>query len=137
MNGLQPRVFVVNCQQSIRKILADLLATENYSVEIVAGAAEFLARAPHRGPACVVLELLRGFDGPALQTRLTKIGRAEQMVFIGEHGDLRLRNEAVKRGSVDFLLKPLRDDELLRAVARALTRSAEVVESHAQLEKLT
>ena len=59
MNGLEPRVFVVNGEQSTQKILADLLATKNYSVEIFSGATEFLARAPHRGPACVVLELLR------------------------------------------------------------------------------
>jgi two-component system, LuxR family, response regulator FixJ len=106
-------------------------------VEIFAGATEFLARAPHRGPACIVLELLWGFDGLALQRHLTKIGRAEQMVFIGEHGDLRLGIEAVKRGAVDFLPKPFRDDELLCAVARAVTRSAEVVESRERLAKLT
>src|ERR1700758_5226237 len=133
---MEPRVFVVNGEQSIQKILADLLATENYSVEIFVGATEFLARAPHRGPACIVLELLWGFDGLALQRHLTKIGRAEQMVFIGEHGDLRLGIEAVKRGAVDFLPKPFRDDELLCAVARAVTRSTEVVESRERLAKL-
>ena len=137
MNGLEPRVFVVNGEQSTQKILADLLATENYYVEIFAGATEFLARVPHRGPACIVLELLRGFDGLALQRHLTQIGRAEQIVFIGEHSDLRLGIEAVKRGAVDFLPKPFRDDELLCAVARALTRSGEVVESRARLAKLT
>ena len=137
MNGLEPRVFVVNGEQSTQKILADLLATKNYSVEIFSGATEFLARAPHRSPACVVLELLRGFDGLALQRHLTQIGRAEQIVFIGEHSDLRLGIEAVKRGAVDFLPKPFRDDELFCAVARALTRSAEVVASRARLAKLT
>jgi two-component system, LuxR family, response regulator FixJ len=137
MNGLESHVFVVNGEQSIQKSLADLLATENYSVEIFAGAKEFLARAPYRGPACVVLELLRGFDGLALQRHLTKEGRVEQMVFIGEHGDIRLGIEAVKRGAVDFLPKPFRDDELLCAVACALTRSTIVVESHARLAKLT
>jgi len=43
----------------------------------------------------------------------------------------------MKRGAVDFLLKPFRDDELLCAVAQALARSAEVVESRVRLAKLT
>src|SRR6516165_12151110 len=43
----------------------------------------------------------------------------------------------MKRGAVDFLLKPFRDDELLAAVAQALERSAQVVESRVRLAKLT
>jgi len=136
-NSSEPRVFVVNDEQSIQKSLAQLLATENYSVEIFASAAEFLARAPHRGPACVVLELLRDFDGLALQRHLAEEGRAEQIVFIGGHEDIRLGIEAVKRGAVDFLLKPFRNDELLSAVAQAITRSADRVESRARLATLT
>jgi hypothetical protein len=54
MNELEPRVFVVKDEESVRKSLADLLATEDYSVEIFAGAAEFLARVPQPGSGCVV-----------------------------------------------------------------------------------
>ena len=43
----------------------------------------------------------------------------------------------MKRGAVDFLPKPFRDDELLSAVTEALARSGEVVESRARLAKLT
>jgi FixJ family two-component response regulator len=68
----------------------------------------------------------------------------EQIVFITGHGDLPMGIGAMKRGAVDFLSKPFRDDELLTAVAQALARSAEdcrqrveVVESRARLAKLT
>jgi two-component system, LuxR family, response regulator FixJ len=132
-----PRVFVVNDEESVRKSVADLLATEDYSVEFFAGAAEFLARVPHPGPGCIVLELLRGFDGLAFQGHLTKEGRAERIVFIGAHADVRLGIEAVKRGAVDFLPKPFGDDELLSAVVQALARSGQVVESRMRLAKLT
>ena len=132
-----PRVFVVNDEESVRKSLADRLATQDYSVEFFAGAAEFLARAPHPGPGCIVLELLRGFDGLAFQGHLTKEGRAERIVFIGAHADVRLGIEAVKRGAVDFLPKPFGDDELLSAVVQALARSGQVVESRMRLAKLT
>ena len=68
----------------------------------------------------------------------------EQIVFITGHGDIPMGINAMKHGAVDFLPKPFRDDELLSAVAQALTRSAEdcqqrveVVESRARLAKLT
>jgi FixJ family two-component response regulator len=51
MNELEPRVFVVNGKQSLRKSLADLLATNGYSVEVFASAAQFLARVPYPGAA--------------------------------------------------------------------------------------
>ena len=145
MKEMEPRVFVVDDDQSVRTSLANLLATEDYAVEIFANAAEYLARVPHPGPACLVLDVqLPGLNGLALQQQLTEEGRMEQIVFVTRHGDLPMGIGAMKRGAVDFLPKPFRDDELLTAVARALARSAkdcqqrvEVVESRRRLAKLT
>jgi FixJ family two-component response regulator len=145
MKQLEPRVFVLDDDQSVRTSLANLLATEDYAVEIFANAAEYLARVPHGGPACLVLDVwLPGLDGLALQRQLTEEGRMEQIVFITGHGDIPMGIGAMKRGAADFLPKPFRDDELLSAVAKALARSAEhwqqrgeAVESRARLAKLT
>ena len=138
MKEMEPRVFVVDDDQSVRTSLARLLATEDYAVEIFASAAEYLARVPHPGPACLVLDVrLPGLDGLALQRQLTEEGRTEQIVFITGHGDIPMGIGAMKRGAIDFLPKPFNDDELLSAVAKALTRSAEVAESRARLAKLT
>jgi FixJ family two-component response regulator len=53
MKELEPRVFVVDDDQSVRTSLATLLAAEDYPVEIFASAGEYLARVPHPGPACL------------------------------------------------------------------------------------
>jgi FixJ family two-component response regulator len=145
MKELEPRVFVVDDDESVRTSLANLLGTEEYVVEIFASAAEYLGCVPHLGPACLVLDVqLPGLDGLALQRQLTEEGRMEQIVFITGHGDIPMGIGAMKRGAVDFLSKPFRDDELLSAVAQALARSAkdcqqrgEAVESRARLAKLT
>ena len=145
MKELEPRVFVVDDDQSVRTSLANLLATEDYAVEVFVSAAEYLARAPHPGPACLVLDVqLPGLDGLALQRQLTEEGRMEQIVFITGHGDIPMGIGAMKRGAVDFLPKPFRDDQLLPAVAQAQARCAEecqqrgeVVESRTRLAKLT
>jgi FixJ family two-component response regulator len=145
MRELEPRVFVVDDDQSVRTSLANLLATEDYAVEVFVSAAEYLARVPHPGPACLVLDVqLPGLDGLALQQQLTEEGRMEQIVFITGYGDIPTGIRAMKCGAIDFLPKPFRDDQLLPAVAQALARSAEecqqrgeVVESRARLTKLT
>ena len=145
MGELEPRVFVVDDDHSVRTGLANLLAAEDYAVEMFASADEYLARVPHRGPACLVLDVqLPGLDGLALQRQLTEEGRMEQIVFITGHGDIPMGIGAMKRGAADFLPKPFRDDQLLSAVAQALARSAEnwqqrgeVAESLARLAKLT
>src|SRR5271165_4155732 len=61
----------------------------------------------------------------------------EQVVFITRHGYILMGIGAMKRGAVDFLPKPFRDDELLFAVTQALARSGEVADSRARLAKLT
>src|SRR3977135_3863617 len=121
-----PRVFVVDDDKSVRTSLANLLGTEDYAIEAFASAAEYLARVPHLGPACLVLDVqLPGLDGLALQRQLTERDRMEQIVFITGHGDIPMSVQAIKRGAVDFLPKPFGDEALLNAVAQALSRSTE------------
>jgi len=145
MKESEARIFVVDDDQSVRTSIANLLASEAYAVEIFASAAEYLARVPHPGPSCLVLDVqMPGIDGLDLQQQLTEKGKVEQIIFITGHGDIPMGIRAMKRGAVDFLPKPFRDDELLSAVALALARSdenlrqrGEVVESRARLAKLT
>jgi FixJ family two-component response regulator len=145
MKEPEPRVFVVDDDLSVRRSLANLLATEDYAVETFASAAEYLERVPHPGPACLVLDVqLPGLDGLALQRQLTEEGRMEQIIFITGHGDIPMGIRAMKRGAIDFLPKPFGADELLSAVAQALARSVEywqqrgeAVESRARVAKLT
>jgi FixJ family two-component response regulator len=145
MKELEPRVFVVDDDRSVRTSLATLLQAEEYVVETFASAAEYLARVPYAGPTCLVLDVqLPGLDGISVQQQLMQEGRMEQIVFITGHGDIPMGIGAMKRGAVDFLPKPFSDEDLLAAVAKALARSAEnqkqrseVVESRARLARLT
>lgn len=145
MKDPEPRVFVVDDDHSVRTSLASLLVAEDYTVEVFANAAEYLARTSHEGPACLVLDLqLPGLDGLALQRQLVEEGRIEQIVFITGHGDIPTGIRAMKHGAVDFLPKPFRDDELLSAVSQALARSGQdwqrridILEIRERLGKLT
>lgn len=126
MNKRGARVFVVDDDQSVRTSLANLLESDDYTVESFTSAAEYLAKAPHLGPACLVLDVrMPGLNGIALQRQLVECGRMEQIVFITGHGDIPMGIQAMKRGAIDFLPKPFEDEALLSAVGQAFARSSE------------
>jgi len=130
-------VHVIDDDLSMRKAIGRLLESEEYSVEQFAGAREFLVRAPHTGPSCVILDLnMPGLNGLELQEALVGRGRAEQVIFITGGASVPTCLQAMKAGAVDYLSKPFRDEELLYALEQALKRSSEQWLQLAQRKKV-
>ncbi len=82
--------------------------------------------------------------GPGLQEALESRGACEQIVFLTGHGDVPSATRAMKKGAVDFLIKPFDGGELIEAVRRALGRSKEYLckreqrrEARGRVDKLT
>ncbi|TLD70161.1 response regulator transcription factor [Phragmitibacter flavus] len=119
------KVFIVDDDASVRSSLANLLESADFDSEEFPSAEDFLAVAPHSGPACLVLDVcMPCLNGLALQERLAAEGRFERIVFITGHGDIPMGIKAMKHGAVDFLPKPFDDHALLEAVKQALAHSA-------------
>ena len=119
-------VFAIDDDASVRKGLARLLRSAGYKSEIFDSASDFLAREPHTGPACVIVDVqMPNLNGIDFQETLIQQRREEQLVFITGHGDVPMCAQAMKAGAVDFLPKPFKPAELLKCVERALRRSAE------------
>ena len=130
-------VCVIDDDLSMRKAIQRLLESEDYSVEIFTGAREFLARAPHTGASCVILDMnMPGLNGLELQETLAQTGRAEQIIFITGGASVPTCVQAMKAGAVDYLSKPFRDEELLYALEQALKRSSEQWLQLAQRKKV-
>src|SRR6266850_1520146 len=119
-------VFVIDDDASVRKSLKRLLTSASYRTEVFESADEFLARSAHPGPSCLLIDVqMPGLNGMDLQEALIQRRREEQLIFITGHGDIQMCARAMKAGAADFLPKPLRSEELLKCVARALSRSTE------------
>jgi len=119
-------VFVIDDDASIRKGLSRLLRATDHRSEIFSSAADFLARSPHPGPSCVIVDVrMPGLNGIKLQETLIQRCRHEQLIFITGHGNVPMCAQAMKAGAVDFLPKPFRNAHLLQCVERALARSAD------------
>jgi FixJ family two-component response regulator len=114
-------VFVVDDDASLREALADLFASVGLGVETFSSAGEFLRRTTPDHPSCLVLDIrLPGLSGLDFQAELAKADVQVPIIFITGHGDIPMTVRAMKAGAVEFLTKPLRDQDLLDAVQRGL-----------------
>jgi FixJ family two-component response regulator len=121
MDGAAPTVFVVDDDASVRCALARLLRALGMQVETFASGREFLDCTIPEGPACVVLDIrLSGENGLVLQDTLRTSVRRLPIIFLTGHGTVPLCAQAMKAGAVDFLLKPVEEQDLLEAVSRAI-----------------
>ena len=145
MTAVARLVFVVDDEPSVRKSLGRLLASAGYTVEAFASARDFLARPLTASPCCVVLDVrMPGLTGIDLQRSLMAAGRRMSIVFLTGHIDVPTSVRAMKDGAIDLLVKPVDQDELLAAVARAVTKDADdrteerrVAEIRQRVETLT
>ena len=140
-----PTVFVVDDDPSIREALSSLIRSVKLRVETFSSAQEFLRHNRPDAPACLVLDVrLPGLDGLELQQQLIRDGVHLPIIFMTGHGDIPMSVRAMKAGAVEFLTKPFRERQLLRAIEQAierdrdgLARRREMAELYARYGSLT
>ncbi|HEV2694977.1 MAG TPA: response regulator transcription factor [Verrucomicrobiae bacterium] len=133
----QSLVYVVDDDAAVRESLDSLIRSVGLRVETFSSGREFLRRAPHEGPACLVLDVrLPDRSGLELQRELAAGGCTLPIIFITGHGDIPMSVRAMKAGAVEFLTKPFRDQDLLDAIHAALERDRVDVKRRAELAGL-
>ncbi len=116
-------VFVVDDNADVRAGLGELLGSVGLKSEAFASAAEFLRRNVPDTASCLVLDVrLPGLSGLDFQADLARAEVGIPIIFITGHGDIPMSVRAMKAGAVEFLTKPIREQELLDAVQLALSR---------------
>jgi FixJ family two-component response regulator len=114
-------VHIVDDDKLVRESLGDLLRSMGYQVALYGSAAEFVQVELPDIPACLVLDVrLPGSSGLELQEYLTRINIRLPVVLVTGFGDIPMSVKAMKAGAIDFLTKPIRDQDLLDAVATAI-----------------
>jgi FixJ family two-component response regulator len=120
-----PLIHIVDDEASIRTALARLLQLAGYQVRTYSSAGEFLLSVRCDGPGCVLLDVrMPGPSGLDLQDALARRQDALPIIFLTGHGDIPMSVRAIKAGAIDFLTKPVRREDLLRAVKNALACDA-------------
>jgi FixJ family two-component response regulator len=133
----RPLVHLVDDDESMLRALARLLEAAGYEVRSFASAETFLSREDSSERGCVVADLrMQGLDGLQLQSRLAESGNPLPVIFLTAHGDIPASVHAMRAGAEDFLTKPVRPEDLLSAVERALARDFAAADRRKKLDEL-
>jgi FixJ family two-component response regulator len=118
-------VAVIDDDPDICEALRGLLRSVGLGVELFGSVQEFLgaARARPDHPGCLILDVrLPGRSGLDLQDELAKANLHLPVIFISGHADVPMSVRAMKAGAVEFLTKPIRDQDLLDAIQLAIAK---------------
>jgi DNA-binding NtrC family response regulator len=117
------QVFVVDDDLSIREALESLLRSAGLSVQTFSSAQDLLACGRPDMPSCLVLDVqMPGLNGLDLQSELIAADIQTPIIFITGHGDIPMSVRAIKAGALEFLTKPIDNEDLLNAVRQGIAR---------------
>jgi FixJ family two-component response regulator len=116
-------ILVIDDDTDLRNSLGRLLRSVGLNARLFSSVSDFLKSEPPPGPCCLVLDVrLPGKSGLEFQRELAAAGRDLPIIFITGHGDIPMSVQAMKGGAIEFLTKPIRDQELLDAIQFGLAR---------------
>lgn len=122
-DGAQPVVVVIDEDPEIRDALSETLRAAGLCVESFACIQEFLDDAPPDFPGCLVLDVrLPGQSGIEVQKKLAETTLRLPIIFLSSQPDIPISVRAMTRGAIEFLIKPVRDRNLLDAVQLAIAQ---------------
>ena len=125
MTNNQQTVFIVDDDEGVRDALSMLLDTIGQAHELFSSATEFLESYDESKGGCLVLDIrMPRMSGLDLQEKLSEKGSLLPIIFITGHGDILMAVEAMRRGALDFIRKPFRDQDLLDRINEALDFNA-------------
>jgi FixJ family two-component response regulator len=138
-------VYVVDDDEAVRDSLQWLLEGKDYRVRCFDSAESFLARFDPREVACLITDIrMDGMSGLELQDKLLDRKSPLPIVFITGHGDVPMAVNSMKKGAMDFIEKPFKEDALVSLVERmleearvAFSQSQEAASRDALLSRLT
>jgi FixJ family two-component response regulator len=138
-------VYVVDDDEAVRDSLQWLLEGKGYRVRCFDSAESFLSRYDPREVACLIVDIrMGGMTGLELQTKLIEGRSPLPIVFITGHGDVPMAVDTMKKGAMDFIQKPFKEDQLVSLVERMLDQAKDTFSEYqlsmdrdALLSKLT
>jgi FixJ family two-component response regulator len=116
-------IAVIDDDESMQDSLCDLIESASLVARCFGSAEEFLEYDLHCEVGCLIAEIqMPGMSGLELQAKLKEERCSIPIIFIfiTSNGSARLRIQAMREGSVEFLRKPLDHQLLLETVRAAL-----------------
>jgi FixJ family two-component response regulator len=124
-------IYVVDDDEAVRDSLQWLLEGKDYRVRCFDSAESFLSRYDVREVACLIVDIrMGGMTGLDLQNRLIERQSPLPIVFITGHGDVPMAVDTMKKGAMDFIQKPFKEEALVSLVERMLEQAKSTFSEH-------
>jgi FixJ family two-component response regulator len=118
-----PQVVVIEDDAGVRESLVGLLHSMKLNVAAFPSAADFVAKGHLATVGCMILDVrLPGQSGIEFYEEIRARGFHRPVIFMSGHADVPIAVRAMKAGAVEFLIKPVREQDLLDAVHAAMKR---------------
>jgi two-component system response regulator FixJ len=129
-------VHVVDDDEAVRDSLLILLRSAGFSVRAHACAKTFFADYRPEESGCILVDMrMPDATGKDVQERITRMMDAPPIIIITGHADIRTAVEAMKRGAIEFLEKPIDPTVLIDLVSKAVKRREYELDEHKKIEE--
>lgn len=129
-------IFIVDDDSRVHEALSELLEAIGWRAAAFGSAGEYLSFPRPPLPACLILDMeLPDINGLEFQKQISD-GDHPPIVFLTGHGDIPSSVRAIKHGAVDFLTKPVTEQNLLAAIQSAIERDRIARNERAEFEML-
>jgi FixJ family two-component response regulator len=130
-------VFIVDDDPAVCTALRRLIRSVGIEVQTFTSAQDFLQASRPQVPGCLVLDVrLPDLSGLNLQEKLTEAKIDLPVIFITGHGDIPMTVRAMKGGALEFLTKPVKEQDLLEAIQRGIEQHRHLLVRHAEASEL-
>jgi FixJ family two-component response regulator len=120
-NSTSPTVFIVDDDAAVLDSTSRLVESVGFKHEAYQSAVEFLENYQSDRSGCLVLDVrMARMSGLELQDELKRRGVQLPVIFISGHGDIPMAVEAMRKGAIDFIVKPFRSHTLLQRINQAI-----------------
>ena len=114
-------IYLVEDDDSLRNTLVDVLNYYEYHVLEFSSAEDFLNTTFNEIPAVLITDMrLPNKSGIEIQAKLASSERSLPIIFISGESSVSQSVTAMKKGAIEFLIKPFETSDLLSAIDRAL-----------------
>ncbi|MBI3098748.1 MAG: response regulator [Planctomycetes bacterium] len=120
ING-KPLILVVDDELDARLFLFSLLESDGFLVATSSSADEALKYVARNHPDLVLSDVrMPDVEGLELLSEIKRLSPRTRVVLLSAYADWPMYSEAVEKGGDDLLLKPSKNEEILRTVHRVL-----------------
>lgn len=121
---LTPLIRLIDDDEMVLGSESFLLRMEGWQTAQYMSAEDFLSKDDSERPGCIILDIrMPGLNGMELQSLMMERNIDLPIIFLTGHGDIDMAVSALKKGAVDFLVKPANDEKLQEAVKNAVEKN--------------